>query len=273
MPGGFLDDYIIHVKPDKRTDFDVIGKKMAEANRKAKGDTFIAAEQVYGPDFTVMFISTRANYAAIDNGARAFMAAMNEAYGPGGMKKFMADSAATVASAAGRLRVRRIDLSSNFPADASAYYELVGKTRYLRVTEYHVRSGHGAQFEKLGMQVNEAFQKSGAKFASSVSQSVAGAPAGIYYITSLVPDMAALDSIPTVGSLRSAVGDDEYGRWYKELGECVDSYETFIYRFNPEWSNPPKEVADADPGFWRPKVVSMAKPKPKPTETKAGTTN
>ena len=268
MTGGFLDDYIIHIKPDRRADFDTISKKVAEANRKAKGDSFIAFEQVYGPDYTVMYVSARENFAAIENGMNSFMAAMNEAYGVGGMKKFLADSTPTIQSAAARLRRRRIDLSVNFPKDMNAYYQLVGNTRYSRISELRVKAGHTQQFEHLAIEAKEAMEKSDSNLISTVSQAVAGAPAGTFYMTTLAPNMAAFDSGP---SLRKVIGEDEYMKWSKEMSECVDFSESFIYHVNAEWSNPPKEVADVAPDYWRPKVVSMAKPKPKAAAAAATT--
>jgi hypothetical protein len=260
MTGGFLDDYIIHIKPDKRADFDTISKKVAEANRRAKGDIFIAFEQVYGADYTAMYISSRENFAAVENGMNSFTAAINEAYGVGGMKKFMADSTPTVQSAAARLRARRVDLSVNFPKDMAAYYQHVGQTRYARITEYRVRAGRTPQFEHLALQAKEAVEKDDSTAISTVSQAVAGAPAGTYYVTTLAPNMAAFDSSP---NLRKIVGDEEYMKWSNALAECVESYQSFIYRVNPEWSNPPKEVADIAPDYWHPKVVSTNKSKAK----------
>jgi hypothetical protein len=267
--GGLLDDYIIHIKPDKRADFDMISKKVAEANRKAKGDAFIAFEQMYGPDYTVLYVSTRENFAAIETGMNSFMASINEAYGVGGMKKFMADSTPTIQSAAGRLRARRMDLSINFPKDMNAYYQLVGRARYLRITEYRVKAGLGPQFEHMASDVKTAYEKNDSNTIVLFSQAVAGAPSGTFYVSFLAPNMAAFDSAP---SLRKVLGDEDYMKFSKEMSECVEFSESFMYHVNPEWSNPPKEVGDVAPDYWHSKVVSMAKPKPKPAAaTKAGT--
>ena len=258
--GQYLDDYIIRIKPEKRVDFDAVSRKIAEANRKAKGDAFIAFERIYGADYTAMFVSQRQNYAAIEEGGKAFMSAINEAYGVGGMKKMMMDATPAVQSAFGRLRIRRPDLSSNAPKDAAAYNKLVGSARFLRTTEYHVRAGRAPEFEKLSMQVKEAYDKNSEYPPVLVSQAVAGVSGTIYYVSTLAPSMATFDSSPSV---RKLVGEEEYMRLSNGIAECVDSSETSIFRMVPEWSNPPKEVADVAPDFWHPKAVSMAQPKPK----------
>jgi len=38
----YLDVYITQVKPEKRADFDAIGKRIVASNRQNKGDTWIA---------------------------------------------------------------------------------------------------------------------------------------------------------------------------------------------------------------------------------------
>jgi hypothetical protein len=63
------------------------------------------------------------------------------------------------------------------------------------------------------------------------------------------------------------MGDEEYMKWEKESGDAVEFSATTIYRFLPEFSNPPKEIADVAPDFWHPKTMTMSHPKPKPTET------
>jgi hypothetical protein len=257
--GQYLDDYIIRIKPEKRVDFDTVSRKIAEANRKAKGDSFIGFERIYGPDYTAMFVAQRQNYAAIEDAMKAFMSAINEAYGVGGMKKMMADATPTVQSALARLRVRRPDLSSNAPADAAGYNQMVGNARFLRTTEYHVKAGRAPDFEKLSMQVKQTYEKNNQLSPVLVSQAVAGVSGTIYYVSMLAPNMAAFDSSPSV---RKLVGEEEYVQLSKGIAECVESSETSFYRMVPEWSNPPKEVADVAPNFWNPKPVSMANPKP-----------
>ena len=68
---GYLDVLTCKVKPEKRTDFDVVAKKMADANRRYKGDTFLASQVEYGEQNTLIFTSGRENYAAIDKGMAA----------------------------------------------------------------------------------------------------------------------------------------------------------------------------------------------------------
>ena len=56
---SYLDVFTVQVKPDKRAEFDAIGRKIAMANRQNKGDTWIAMETVYGPGDRVSFVSAQ----------------------------------------------------------------------------------------------------------------------------------------------------------------------------------------------------------------------
>ena len=62
----YLDVFIAKAKPEKRAEFDAINKKIAEANRKNNGDTWIASETVYGEGNVVTFVSLRTSYADVE---------------------------------------------------------------------------------------------------------------------------------------------------------------------------------------------------------------
>src|SRR6266849_9985736 len=80
-PEGYLDVYVVKVKPEKRAEFDAINKKIVEANRRNKGDYWLAAETMYGEGNTVYFTSQRTSYADVEKSMDAFMGALAK---PGG---------------------------------------------------------------------------------------------------------------------------------------------------------------------------------------------
>src|SRR5436305_12039499 len=111
----YLDVLIVKVRPEKRADFDTVSRRIAEANRKAKGDSWIAMDVQYGEGNTVQFVSQRQNFAAIGSGMTAFMNSISTAYGAGGVAKMMADFNSTVLSSRSEIRRRRWDLTVNPP--------------------------------------------------------------------------------------------------------------------------------------------------------------
>jgi len=71
IPEEYLDMFIAKVRPDKRAEFDAISKKVADANRRNNGDTWIAMDAEYGEWNTVSFVSTRRSYADAEKSLEA----------------------------------------------------------------------------------------------------------------------------------------------------------------------------------------------------------
>jgi quinol monooxygenase YgiN len=259
----YLDVYIVHAKPDKRADFDAVTRKVADANRKPKGDRWIAMENTYGEGNVFQFVSERKDYAAVDQSMKDFMAALNEAFGPAGSKKLDADYNNTVVTVRSELRRRRWDLSVNAPKDRDAYVKIVGSARWLRTLELHVRQGHEAEFEEQVKQIKAAYESGASSWPIFASQVVAGAPGNVYYFSTLQPSLASFDSAPNT---RKLMGDEAFAAWEKSTGETVTWSETRILRFVPELSSPPDEIAQTAADFWNPKPVTAMTQRPKRVE-------
>ena len=264
MQDGYLDVFIAKVKMGKRMEFDAINKRMAEINHKNKGDSWLAYEVVYGEPNTIYFVSTRNNYTAAEAGTKAFEGSLTESLGKAGMKKISDAFDATVDSERAEFRRRRWDLSANAPADATAYARLVGEARYIRVVKVRLRPGRIPDYEAQLKLNKEAQEQGNPGVPSFVSQSVAGEPLGVFYISNLVKSLGDLDKIKT---LQEVLGN-KYSDYQRAVSESVASSEIMIGRMLPELSNPPEEIASVDPKFWRP-APPPAPPAPaKAAETK-----
>src|SRR5258708_29105127 len=130
---GYLDVFSARVKPEKRSDFDALSKKIADINRKNKGDNWLAYEIAYGEQNTVYFVSTRSTFAAAEEGIGAFMGAISKSLGPAGAAKLFQDSNNDTASARGEVRRRRWDLTANAPSDVAGFNKELGQARWRRV--------------------------------------------------------------------------------------------------------------------------------------------
>ncbi len=260
VPGDYLDIYTVQVKPEKRADFDAITKKMIAANRENKGDIWLAMETVYGPGNRVTFISTRANYEAVEAAMGAFNHALEKTYGKG-TDKLMQDFNQCVERSRGEIRRRRMDLSSNPPTDPEAYAKLIAGSRWLRTTAVHVKPGESAKFEELLKDLKEAREKASPPVTVLVSQAVAGQEGTVYYLTSLQSSLAGFDGMP---SMQKMLGDEGYGKFLKTSAETVSGTDTVINRYLPELSNAPEAIVALAPDYWRPKAAT-------PMNAKAGT--
>jgi len=268
---SYLDVYTVQVKPDRRTDFDAIGKKIAAANRQNKGDTWIAMETMYGPGDRVSFISTRNSYGEVESAMGAFMGALQKTYGKAATDKMFQDLSQCTVSSRSEIRRRRWELSSNVPSDPAAFAKLLGESRWLRTNVVHVRPGQIATFEALLKDMKAAREKATPPLTVLVSQAVAGQEGTVFYVTTLQSSLAGFDAIPPI---QQTLGEEGYAKFLKTNAETVSGTETVINRFLPDLSNAPEEVAAIAPDFWRPKsmVAANAKTAAKAPMANAGDT-
>ena len=250
----YLDVLIVKVRPEKRADFDTVNRRIAEANRKAKGDSWIAMDVQYGEGNTVQIVSQRQNFAAIDSGMTAFMSSISTAYGAGGVAKMMADFNSTILSSRSEIRRRRWDLTVNPPTDADSYSKIIGSARWARTFRVTVRNGREDDFEQRAKEVKTALEK-GSKWTFFISEVIAGTPGNVYYITTLQPSLAAYDSAPKLDEL---MGKEAFEGWRKAVSEDQVTSETTMLRLMPELSNAPEGVVKVAPDFWLPKHVASA---------------
>lgn len=268
-PAGYVESYIVKVKPEKRVEFDGVAKKIAEANRKYKGDNWLAYATEYGEQHTVMFSSVRESYGSIDKGAGAFMNAMKEGYGPAFMKLFQ-EMDGCITGSRGEVRRRRQDLSWNIPGDASAVSKHVGESKWLRVLTVRVRAGKTGDYEEIVKSIKSAFEKGSTRTPTFVSQSLVGQPAGTFYFSTFWKSLGDMDAQPGAQGLRDLLGSHGYDRYQKAVAEDTFTSEYMIARIVPELSNPTQEIASASPDFWTPKATAAPKPKSKAAPAKTG---
>lgn len=258
--GDYLDVFIVKVKPEKLAEFQANSKKYAEANRRANGDRWIALESVYGESNVYMFTSTRKDYADIDKAFDAEMAAVEKVYGKGSFQKLQQDFNNTIVWSRSELRRRRWDLSRKAPADPEAYAKLIGESRLLRTTAVHIRPGRTAEFEALLKEVKEAGEKNPDTQPVFVSQVLEGGKGATFYLSTLRSSIGGFDHNPTT---KEILGDEAFKKLQQIVADTYESSESTLYRFNPELSNPPEEVAKVALDFWRPKAQMAAAAKPK----------
>jgi len=255
---SYLDVFTVQVKPDKRSDFDAIGKKIAAANRQNKGDTWIAMETVYGPGDRVSFVSTRNSYGEVESAMGTFMGALQKTYGKAATDKMFQDLSQCTVSSRSEIRRRRWELSSNTPSEPAAFAKLLAESRWLRTNTVHVRPGEIATFEALLKDLKAAREKASPPLTVLVSQAVAGQEGTVFYVTTLQSSLAGFDTIPPI---QQTLGEEGYGKFLKSNSKAAAGTETVINRFLPELSNAPEQVASIAPDFWRPKSMVAANAK------------
>ena len=125
----YLDIVVMKVKPEKRRQFDALMKRVADANRRAKGDVWLSLSTEYGEQNTITLAARRGSYADIDHGFEAFDGALNKAFNREGAEKILAEIDTCLLGSVGVIRRRRWDLSINPPDSAEAYVKVTGQAR------------------------------------------------------------------------------------------------------------------------------------------------
>jgi hypothetical protein len=267
--GQYLDVSIVKVKPEKTAEFEALARKVADANRRGDGDRWLALQAVYGETNTYLFTSRRNDFADITKGNNAFTSAMHKAFGKEAAEKTLNEVNNCVISWRNELRTRRPDLSSKAPTDPRAFNKMVGGSRVLRTIAIHVRPGHASEFEAMVKDINAHAEHNPDAQAVLVSQVIEGGRGNTYYITFFRSSLAGFDKNPT---LKDILGEEGMVKLEKTVSETEAASESAIYRFSPELSNPPQEIAEVATDFWNPKPLAasaMQRPKVKPaTETK-----
>ena len=258
--GGYLDQFVARVKPEKRAEFDAVNKKMVDANRRHNGDQWLALEETYGEGNTIVFTSSRQNYDEVEKSYALFMGALAKSYGEAGADSMMQAFNNTLISSQGVIRARRWDLSYLPPADQASYLQLLAKTRWVRSVYVRVRPGRGPEFEAELKELNAASQRTNQPAMRWISQVVLGGDPGTYVISRLLTSLSELDQATT---LKDMLGDEGYEKFQKVSADTTAGVQYVLYRVLPELSNPPAEVIAAAPDFWNPKPKPAAPPKPK----------
>jgi hypothetical protein len=214
----------------------------------------------YGEGGVYQFTSTRKDYADTDKAGEAFMLAANKAFGKEAAQKMNQDFDSCLVWSRAELRRRRWDLSRKAPQEAEAYAKLIGESRLLRTTAVHIRPGRVPDFEALMKDVKEAAEKNADTRTVFVSQVVEGSKGSIFYVSTLRSSLGGFDHNPTT---REILGEEGFKKFQQISVDAVEIADSTMYRFNPELSNPPEEVAKVAMDFWRPKAVIVAAAKPR----------
>ena len=258
--GDYLEVFIAKVKSEKVADFQALTKKWVDANRRFNGDRWLALQAVYGEGNVYQFTSTRKDYAEIDKINEAGMLAANKAFGKDAAQKLDQEWTNCFAWSRTELRRRRWDLSRKAPKDPEAYARFIGESRLLRTTAVHIRPGHTADFEALMKDVKEAGEKNPDTQPVFVSQVLEGGKGTIFYLSTLRSSMGGFDHNPTA---KEVLGDEGFKKLQQIVAETYETTESALYRFVPELSNPPEEVAKVALDFWHPKPLIVAAAKPR----------
>ncbi|HET6170078.1 MAG TPA: hypothetical protein VFE01_07855 [Terracidiphilus sp.] len=137
------------------------------------------------------------------------------------------------------------DLSLGDPIDLS-------KMRFMRILLFHVRSGHGEEFEHVVKLFAKAYQSSIPEAHWVMFEKMYGVGSDNVHI--LVTPMESLSFADAMhdGSKKfsDAVGEDQLTMLRKSLDAAVESSEADLFAFGPKISYVPQSWITSSPDFW-----------------------
>ena len=260
----YLDIGRVQVRGDKTKEYEDSIKKMAEVNRKYKGDRWIALGTEYGDFGTLTFSSSRENLAAVETAAGAFMKALTEVLGTMG-DKLLRDLGAWSSSYHTELRHRRWDLSVNAPSNAADLAKVVGESRWVRLLKVDLKPGKNPEYIDAWKGFQTELAQVQPRVTALVSEASTGTPA--LYVAVYYKSLAEMDA--QVAGARKALASESYQNLTRVTGNTVSMSNWELNRIRPELSCPPDEIVNVDPTFWKPKPTPAAKPKLDTADRKA----
>jgi hypothetical protein len=146
----------------------------------------------------------------------------------------------------------------------------MSNARYVEIYVYHVRPGHGADWNKLTKMVKGAHDKAGDSVHWAMFEVAYGGEGGTYVAFSGAKSLADVDTgFSEDKKFAAALGEDGMKEMDKLYGETVDASHSELFSVNPRQSYVPDSWIKADPDFWRPKPAAAPAAKPAAEEKKA----
>jgi hypothetical protein len=152
--------------------------------------------------------------------------------------------------------------------DLSALVEDIdlSEARFVRVMEVRLFPGHESDFAESMKLRSEARTNTKAEAPWVVYQVKQGASSPTFLVFLPLSELKEMDDLLLQKEevLEEREGEGIADRLKQIARESYASFESNLYVVHPETSHVPKEFADGDPDFWRPRTAPEPKVEPKP---------
>jgi len=134
----------------------------------------------------------------------------------------------------------------------------LSQMRYLEISAFHVRPGHGREWRELVKMVKAAYEKAVPEAHWGTFEQVYGGDGGTYLVLTSRKTLAEADRAQEGKQFEAAMGEDGLKKLDELFGASVESSQHQLFAFNPRMSYVADEWIKADPDFWKPKAVAPA---------------
>jgi hypothetical protein len=142
--------------------------------------------------------------------------------------------------------------------------------RFMEISVYHVRPGHGKEWREVVKMAREANEKGGTSAHWATYELIYGGESGTYAVLSADKSMADIDKgFQDDKKFEDALGEEGMKKFRELYGAAVDTAHQELLAFNPHMSYVGDDLIAAD-AFWKPKPAAMpaAKPAMEPAKPK-----
>lgn len=141
--------------------------------------------------------------------------------------------------------VYREDLSPNAPVN-------IARMRYLEISRFVVRPGHGMEWEALVKMYKAAYEKAVPDAHFAVFESIYGTDnGGVFLVFTPMKSLAQTDRGAADSKKMAAILGESGMKKIEDMeAPCIESVQTNLFMFNPKMSYPADAWVKADPDFW-----------------------
>jgi hypothetical protein len=145
----------------------------------------------------------------------------------------------------------------------------ISQMRYLDISAYHVRPGHGREWREAVKMVKAAYEKAVPDAHWGMFAQHYGGDGGTYLVLTARKSLSEIDrSFTDNKQFREAMGEDGLKKLDELVAACIESSHHNLFAFNPRMSYVSDEWIKADPEFWKPKAPAAPAAKPAAEEAK-----
>jgi len=138
----------------------------------------------------------------------------------------------------------------------------LSQARYLEVSVFHVKPGHGEEFNELVKMVIAGHEKAGTSAHWATFHIMYGREGGSYLVLSSDHSMSEIDNgFADDKKFGEAMGKDGLKKLDQLFASSVDTSDNELFAVNPRQSYVDESWTKADPDFWKPKSTDMASAK------------
>jgi hypothetical protein len=144
----------------------------------------------------------------------------------------------------------------------------LAQQRFMEITVYHVRPGHGEEWREVVKMAQEAQEKAETSAHWATYELIYGGESGTYAVLSAHKSLAEIDEgFLDDKKFEEALGEEGMKKFRELYGAAVDTSRQELFAFNPHMSYVGEDLINAD-SFWKPAAPAPklgAEPvKPKP---------